>query len=337
MRLATVFDTDVQEARPVFELPGGQRVELRELLQTDDADRSLNAHPIFFDEMTQTVAHLDDVIEAARDWATHRSENTRPLQTEASRTMAYPFCSPIPQPRSVREFNTFEEHARRQSLNRKLALAWHDAPSFNFINAGSLIGHERVLTAPRGTNELDFGLQIAAVIGRGGRDIKADEAWKHIAGFTIVNAFFSVDRVRQEQALGSGPGKSRDFATAVGPYLVTLDALRDRLDSSGRMHLAMSARLNGQEVGRGDASAMSFAWPHMIALASADADLFPGDLLLSGTITGGCLTDHASGRLLENGDVVELEIERLGVLRNQIEGITQMPKRDRADIESSAR
>ena len=122
---------------------------------------------------------------------------------------------------------------------------------------------------------------------------------------------------------GFGPAKGKDFATAVGPYLVTLDALRDRVDSQGRIHLNMTARLNGREISRGDAAMMHFTWPQIIEHASRDATLFPGDLIGSGSIGAGCIVDlgpENTGGWLKPGDVIELDIERLGVLRTPIIG-----------------
>ena len=198
---------------------------------------------------------------------------------------------------------------------------WYDQPAFYFGNCASLVGHETPVACPRDCVQLDYGLELGVVIGRGGRDIKARDAWKHISGFTIINDLSARELERIELQAGFGPGKSRDFATAVGPYLVTLDDLADRIDSDGHIHLTMIARLNGKETSRGNSASMFFNWPQIIEHASRDAELCPGDLLSSGTVGGGSIleaTPEITGGWLKPGDTIELEIERLGVLRTPI-------------------
>jgi len=199
--------------------------------------------------------------------------------------------------------------------------AWYEIPVFYFSNPGALLGHEQPVYAPAGCSELDYELELGVVIGRGGRDIPVEEAWAHIAGFTIVNDLSARDLQRKEMSVGLGPAKGKDFATAVGPYIVTVDELQDRIDAEGRVNLEMSARVNGKELSRGNAKSMYHTWPKLIAQASADAELFPGDLLGSGTVGTGCILElgpENTGGWLKPGDVVELEIEKLGVLRTPV-------------------
>jgi fumarylacetoacetate (FAA) hydrolase len=338
MRLATVFDRDSNEPRPVFELPGGQRVELRELFRAespaslppeatgDDAiDHELSELPLYFTDLAKTVEFLDDVVDAIRDWARHQADRpeSESRERESTRVDAMSFLPPVPAPRSFREFDAFEQHAKawRARHDLKISPVWYDAPSFVFANAGSLTGHESPVHAPTESEELDYGLQLAAIVGRGGRDIKARDAWRHIAGFTIVNSFAARDIERREIAMAVGRGKSRDFATAVGPYLVPLSSLRDRVDADDRLHLAMRALINGNELSRADASQMFFTWPQLIEHASRDAELYPGDVISSGIVGTGSVLDLGGSNAapwLKAGDVVELEVERLGILRTPI-------------------
>ena len=217
--------------------------------------------------------------------------------------------------------------------------AWYEEPVFYFSNPGSLIGHEASVFAPDGSAELDFELELGLVIGRGGSDIAAADAWKHVAGFTIINDFSARDVQRREMSVGLGPDKGKDFATAVGPYLVTLDSLRDRIDSQGRIHLNMTARVNGRQLSRGNAATMYFTWPQIIEHASRDAELFPGDLLGSGTVGTGCILElgaENTGGWLKPGDIVELEIERLGVLRTPIIARPDSLGRQRESVDIAA-
>jgi fumarylacetoacetate (FAA) hydrolase len=332
MRLATVFDRESNEPRPVFELPSGRRVELRELFRPDDhgPDDELGEVPLYFTDLAKTVEFLDDVIDAVRQWSRERAESAGDLiarvEQEARPTPVdgMPFLPPVPIVRAFREFDAFEQHVKlwRAAQGSALHAAWYEAPTFAFANAASLVGHESPVYAPLACEELDYGLQLGLIVGRGGRDIAVKNAWKHVAGFTIVNAFVARDIERQEVSASLlTRGKSRDFATGVGPYLVSLNALGDRIDADDRIHLAMRAVVNGKELSRADASAMYFTWPQLVEQASRDAELCPGDLITSGTAPGGSILDlrvDGAPAWLKPGDIVELEIERLGTLRTPI-------------------
>jgi fumarylacetoacetate (FAA) hydrolase len=141
-----------------------------------------------------------------------------------------------------------------------------------------------------------------------------------LLGFTIYNDWSARDLQRQEMAIGLGPAKGKDFANALGPHVVPFSELRDRY-RDGRLDLAMEASVNGQSISRGNAATMYWTWPQILAHASRDSRLMPGDVIGSGTVGGGCileLTPEAVGGWLKPGDVVTLEIERLGRLRNQV-------------------
>ncbi|HYG74002.1 MAG TPA: fumarylacetoacetate hydrolase family protein [Planctomycetota bacterium] len=226
-------------------------------------------------------------------------------------------------PRTFRDFYAFEQHVKTARARRGLEVppAWYEEPVFYYSNPGTLVGHEAKVYAPRGSQELDYELELGIIIGKGGRDIPPEKAWEHVAGFTIINDFSARDIQRKEMSVGLGPAKGKDFATGVGPYLVTLDEFQDRIDKDGRVELEMVACVNGKELSHGNAKSMYFTWPQIIARASADAELFPGDLIGSGTVGTGCILElgpENTGGWLKPGDVVELEIERLGVLRNFI-------------------
>jgi len=188
------------------------------------------------------------------------------------------------------------------------------------LRPAALVGDGAEVFAPRGSAELDYELELGVVIGEGGRNIAPAEAWEHVAGFTIVNDLSARDLQRREMAVGLGPAKGKDFATAVGPWIVTRDAFLDRIQGE-RLTLEMTARVNGRELSRGNAAGLYHTIPRLIAHASRDADLFPGDLLGTGTVGTGCILElgaENTGGWLQPGDRVELEIERLGILRTPI-------------------
>jgi fumarylacetoacetate (FAA) hydrolase len=198
---------------------------------------------------------------------------------------------------------------------------WYEIPVFYFSNPSSIVGHEAEVWAPRESQALDYELELACVIGRTARDLPSDDrALDYVAGLTIMNDWSARDLQRAEMAVGLGPSKGKDFATSLGPELVSLDELADCY-RSGRFYLEMTAEVNGRVLSRGNSGSMYWTWPQLLAHASRDATLWPGDVLGSGTVGSGCileLTPEATGGWLRPGDTVELTIERLGSLRNRI-------------------
>jgi fumarylacetoacetate (FAA) hydrolase len=229
--------------------------------------------------------------------------------------------APITRPRSLRDFYAFEHHVAtaHAKRGREVPAAWYEVPVFYYSHTGSIIGPDAPLPKPAWTEKLDFELEISCVIGKSGRDVEALEAGSYIAGYTIMNDWSARDVQRQETSVGLGPAKGKDFATSLGPYLVTPDELADRL-VNGRHDLSMIARINGEEIARGNANTIHWTFADMIARASQSVDLVPGDVIGSGTVGDGCLLELGEDvhPWLVPGDEVELEIERLGRLRNRI-------------------
>jgi fumarylacetoacetate (FAA) hydrolase len=230
---------------------------------------------------------------------------------------------PLPPVASIRDFYAFEQHVSTCRKQRGLDMVpqWYQVPVFYFSNPSGVIGHDDPVCAPQGSQALDYELELACVIGKPGRDLPADDrALAYVAGFTIMNDWSARDLQRAEMAVGLGPSKGKDFATSLGPELVTFDALRDCY-RDGRLHLEMTAKVNGRELSRGNAGSMYWTWPQLLAHASRDVALRPGDVLGSGTVGTGCileLTPEAAGGWLKPGDVVELTVERIGMLRNRV-------------------
>ena len=229
--------------------------------------------------------------------------------------------TPLPPIRSIRDFYAFEQHVKTCRAQRGLGMVsqWYEIPVFYFSNTASIIGHGDLVYPPKNSSELDFELEIAAIIGTQASDLAADDsAMDCVAGFTIYNDWSARDLQRSEMAVGLGPSKGKDFANALGPHLVPFSELRDRYQN-GRLNLNMSASINGRRVSQGNASSMYWSWPQLLAHASRDTKLLPGDVIGSGTVGTGCileLTPEVAGGWLKAGDVVQLEIERLGILEN---------------------
>lgn len=230
---------------------------------------------------------------------------------------------PLPPVASLRDFYAFEQHVKTCRAQRGLDMVpqWYEIPVFYFSNPAEVIGDGDPVYAPRGSQALDYELELACVIGRTARDLPADDrAMEAVLGFTVMNDWSARDLQRQEMAVGLGPAKGKDFATSLGPEVVGLDELADAY-REGLLHLAMTASVNGRTLSRGNAGSMHWTWPQLLAQASRDATLLPGDVIGSGTVGTGCileLTPEAVGGWLKPGDEVALTIERIGTLRNRV-------------------
>jgi fumarylacetoacetate (FAA) hydrolase len=211
--------------------------------------------------------------------------------------------APVLHPPAVRDFMAFEQHvatARRQR-GADVPREWYEIPVFYFSNPAAIFGPDEDVPYPDGTAELDYELECAAIIGAEGT----------IGGFTVLNDWSARDVQRAEMRVGLGPAKGKDFATSIGPVVVT----PDEFDGSAG---AMVARVNGEERSRGDLSDMYHRWDALLAQAARNTVLRPGDIIGSGTVGTGCILEHGDGRWLQRGDVVELEVEGIGVLRNTV-------------------
>ena len=198
---------------------------------------------------------------------------------------------------------------------------WYEVPVFYFSNATALKRDGDSVFGPANSQALDYELEIALMIGKPAINLPSDDsAMDCVAGFTIFNDWSARDLQRIEMSVGLGPSKSKDFANSLGPWLVPFSELKDRY-RDGKLDLQMEARVNGRIYSRGNANSMYWTWPQILAHASRDVWLQPGDVLGSGTVGTGCileLTPDAVGGWLRPGDHVELEIEKLGVLRNTV-------------------
>src|SRR6266705_2803758 len=233
--------------------------------------------------------------------------------------------SPIPDPPSVRDFYAFEQHVKAARTRRGVGMIpeWYEIPTFYFTNNSEIYGPDQDVPYPVGSNELDIELEIACVVGREGKDIPVEEAANYIAGYTIMNDWSARDFQFKEMKLNLGPAKGKDFATSIGPWVVTPDELASRRQESGageRYDMTMIARVNGKEISRGNFNQIYYSFPQMIAYASRNTRLRAGDVLGSGTVGTGCIREVGIEvqPWLQRGDVVELEIEGIGVLRNRI-------------------
>ncbi len=233
---------------------------------------------------------------------------------------------PIPNPPSVRDFASFREHIEvgMNNLGLPLNKCWFDAPTFYFTSPNNLFGDGDVVRFPGNSSRMDFELEVCAVIGMGGIDIPPPEAHRHIAGYAVFNDWSARDLQAEEmRRLPVGPGKGKDSATSIGPFLVTPDELEDRVSGRG-FDLQMTATVNGRDYSEGNLSSIGWSFDEMIAFASQCSPLVPGDVIGSGTVGTGCILELSGSHGLERfpwlaeGDEVVLGVERLGALRNTV-------------------
>ena len=229
--------------------------------------------------------------------------------------------APLPRPVSVRDFYAFEEHVKTARGKRGLDVVpeWYEIPVFYFSNHLAIKGPEEEVARPENCRWLDYELEIACVIGKQGRNIPAAEAGDYIFGYCIMNDWSARDLQRQEMKVGLGPAKGKDFATSIGPWLVTKDELVP-FQKDGRYDLEMKAAVNGKVLSAGNFETIHYSFAEMIERASADVTLYPGEVIGSGTVGTGCILELGTDvhRWLEPGDEVSLEISGLGKLTNKI-------------------
>jgi fumarylacetoacetate (FAA) hydrolase len=236
--------------------------------------------------------------------------------------------APVPRPTSMRDGYAFRQHVEAARRNRGVEMiAEFDLfPVFYFTNHQAVIGSGPMEVMPEHLNRLDYELEAGIVIGKKGRNIKASEADEYIAGYTIMNDWSARALQMEEMKLSLGPAKGKDFATAIGPYLVTrdeLDAKRIPSENGDRYDLTMTASLNGNPLSRGNLKDMSWTFAQIIERASYGVTLYPGDVIGSGTVGTGCLLELNGSKVTNNlwvtvGDTVTCSIEGLGELTNSV-------------------
>jgi len=299
---------DLEEARHALLAEDPQRAHnaslFRQPITTLDEHLARGLRVEALTEVVEGYAAADDDDEAILDWAD------------------LDFGPPILRPPSLRDFYAFEGHVRTMWERRggTVPEAWYRLPIFYFGNVSEIRGPGDPVWAPAASSELDYELEVAALIDTTVNDLDAAHGEKAIGGYLVFNDWSARDLQREETTVRLGPAKGKDFASSIGPWLVTPDELADAHQGNG-YDLAMTASVNGTELSRGRWSDAQFGYGDMVARASADTRLRPGDLLGSGTVGTGCLLeikDESFGRWLQPGDSVTLTVERLGSLTTPI-------------------
>lgn len=240
---------------------------------------------------------------------------------------AVKLLAPIPRPPRIRDFLCFELHVRQSRANRylfgmgterldpgkiEIAKVWYERPVYYKGNPSSVVGHDAEVHWPSYSRIIDYELEIGLVMGRGGKNLSKANALEHVFGYTIFNDFSARDEQYIEMQGQLGPAKGKDFDTgnAFGPWITTADEIGDP------QGLEMIARVNGEIWSHGSSGTMKHTFADIVAYASLEETIYPGEILGSGTVGGGC--GNELGRFMKHGDLIELEVGKIGVLRNRI-------------------
>lgn len=230
--------------------------------------------------------------------------------------------APLQHPGSIRDFMAFENHLLNASKTSGIHVApeWYKIPAFYFTNHRTIHGPNETITRPPECKMLDFELEVAIIIGKEGRNISIEDADEYVFGYTIFNDWSARDLQLAEMPIGLGPAKGKDFATSIGPYIVTKDELEDYRENKG-FNLPMTATVNGKNISDGNFNTIHYSFNEMIERASNGVTLYPGDIIGSGTVGTGCILEFGPDvhPWLADGDEVTLSIEKLGSLTNTIQ------------------
>jgi 2-keto-4-pentenoate hydratase/2-oxohepta-3-ene-1,7-dioic acid hydratase in catechol pathway len=262
-------------------------------------------------EMIAFLQRGDRALEAAREAVEFTDETDTSVGPEGAqlryRRNEVRLHSPLPRPNSIRDFMVIEEHVRN-SLDDPPDV-WYEMPVYYKGNPDTVVRPGADVEWPAYTDKLDYELEIAAVIGKQGRDISSERAEEYIAGYTIFNDFSARDVQMQEMAAQLGPAKGKDFANGLGPVLVTSDEINVE-------DLNVSARINGEVWSDGSLGEMYHSFSDIVEHVSRAETLYPGDVLGSGTVGNGCGLEL--NRWIEPGDVIELKASGIGTLRHRV-------------------
>ena len=321
MKLVTYADPAGHGAQHIGAVSGDQVVDLNaalaaQLAQSSQANRAADIADAlipadmlgFLQGGSMSMDHACRALEFAEKGAEGASGQPLMQALAAVRLLA-----PVPRPASIRDTISFEGHMRafERRTGKVTPDLWYQRPIYYKGNPAAVVGPEAQVRWPAYAEKLDYELEFGIIIGKSGCDIAEGDAGSHIAGYLIFNDFSARDIIPGEVSVNLGPSKGKDFDTsnAMGPWLVTPDELDPR-------NLNMVARINGEVWSQGNSGDMYWTFEQMIAFMSQSETLHPGDFIGSGTIENGC--GDEMDKWLQPGDVVELEVEGLGMLRNTI-------------------
>jgi 2-keto-4-pentenoate hydratase/2-oxohepta-3-ene-1,7-dioic acid hydratase in catechol pathway len=279
------------------------------------ANTVLPSHMLSFIQMGKTAL---DAAKVSMDWLAERWQPESPLpvgiygESLLLNEDQFRLLAPLPRPNSVRDFMAFEDHMKAGSARRNIPVppAWYEFPVYYKGNPDTIVGPHVDIFWPHYTQKLDFELEMACIIGKQGKNIPAEQASEAIFGFSVLNDFSAREVQLAEMTCRLGPAKGKDFATGLGPCIITWDEL------GTYRGLKMQAHINGKLFKEASTDLLYWSFEQMIERVSQEETLYPGDLLGSGTPFGGCGLDQ--DQWLQPGDTIALTIEKIGTLQHRV-------------------
>ena len=270
-----------------------------------------NNHGLLIEDEVFPLIHLTttQALEELREGDLQWQKILQQVPVALSEITALP---PVERPGAFLDFYTFEDHVRNAREKRGLSMVpeWYQFPVWYNGSTRCFSGDQATVDFPQNENKKDYELELAIIIKKKCHRVSVEEATDYIGAYTIVNDFSARQLQEKIMKVGLGPAKAKDFNTGIGPWMVTSDEIGDP------RNLKMSAWVNGELWSEGNSGASHYTFPQMIAFASEDQVLYPGDILASGTVGTGCGLEL--GRFLKTGDKIELEIENIGKLTHWI-------------------
>lgn len=295
------------------------------------------------DGLEHAALLVDDQLYAVEETLLHLLRDDETLEVHAERAISNPFevvpyprallFAPVRQPPSVRDFMAFENHVVTSyaALNAEVSPVWYQQPVFYFTNPAAILGPQDPVPMAPGTEQYDFELEVAAVIGTAGSDLDPATADSHVAGYLIFCDWSARDLQATEMQVQLGPAKGKDTATTIGPLLVTPDELEPFRTERG-YNLAMTVEVNGHRYSEGNWSDLYWSFSQMLAYASRGTTLRPGDVVGSGTVGTGCILElsrvHGTDKFpwLAQGDRVTVSVDQLGSFTSTIVDASATPR-----------
>jgi 2-keto-4-pentenoate hydratase/2-oxohepta-3-ene-1,7-dioic acid hydratase in catechol pathway len=289
---------------------------------------------VVLDEVVRPLPPETDLLEFLAAEPAEREERVHATTPRELPLAELRLLAPL-QPATMRDFVAFEEHvegaAKAVSGEGRVVEEWYQAPRFYFTNPYAVIGSGEEVAIPPGCELLDFELEVAAIVCRPGNNLEAGDAARCIGGYTIFNDWSARDLQGNEMRVGLGPAKGKDFASTLGPWIVTPDEL-EQYRRDGRLDLDMEVAVNGEKIGDDTLANMGWSFEEMLVYASRGTWVRPGDVVGSGTCGAGCLAElwGRKGRRepppLTAGDVVTMTVEGIGTISNRVvPGVDPVP------------
>ncbi len=282
---------------------------------------------LHYDGQNYSVAELlslteEEVLASYYDIIYNKESLLTPQESALIKIPPDGYCIPIPLITTLRDFFAFEEHVRnaRSLRGEGVPQEWYQLPVFYYSNHTSVIANGEKLPYPKYTKQLDYEMELAFVIGKEGRNITADDYEEYVAGVTIANDWSARDVQRIETRVGLGPAKGKDFATSIGPYLLTRSDLRKLRTERGKYDIELSAYVNGSQYGKSNMKAIHFDLGMIIERASDEVTLHRGDVIMTGTFGNGTILEMMKSGVdwLHRGDKVSIQADAIGSLDNEV-------------------